>query len=152
MQIISRQESVKTVLRNQTLHEWMCFESEDIVRHNWCDVAVHDRKIVNKMRSGDTRLWVISEIGSVFLPMYCKLYEKQKQEEAEYELSSVQIHMLRFLKNDRLGATQSEIARKTSRFYFITKGNGEYDYSISATNFSAVLDLVFCGSVNHFLK
>lgn len=152
MQIISRQEPVKSILRNKTLHEWMCFESETVIKYNWCDVAVHDRKIVNKMRPGDTRLWIINEFGSHFLPMYCKLYEQQKQEESEYDFSVIEVHMLRFMKDDRLAVTQNEIARATSQFYFITKGDGDYDYSVTPTNFNAVLDLVFCGKANQFLN
>jgi hypothetical protein len=150
-QIISRQEPVKRVLRNKTLHEWMCFEAEDVILHNWTDVAVHDKKILGRMRPGETRLWMISELGSLFLPMYCKLYEKQKQEESEYDFSSVEIHMLRLVKDDRLGAAQNKITRKTARFYFITKGACEYDYSIVATDFRSVMDLVFCGKASQFI-
>ena len=152
MQIISRQEPVKQIPRNKTLHDWMCFEAEDIVLHNWTDVAVHDRKILSKMRYGDTRLWVISELGSIFLPMYCKLYEKQKQEEAEYEFSSVEIYALRLLKSDRLSEMQSKITQATGRFYFITKGSGNYDYNVVPTNFGSLVDLVFCGKANQFLN
>ena len=152
MQIISRQESVKRNLRNLTLHEFMCYEAESVVKHNWTDVAVHDKKIINKMRPGDTRLWIISEMGSNFLPLYCKLYEKYKQEESEYDLSVVEVHMMRFLKNDRLGEMQSKIARATSKFYFITKGFGKYDYSVTPASFGSVLDFVFSGKANQFLN
>jgi len=151
MQIISRQEPVKRILRNKTLHEWMCFEAEDVVRHNWTDVAIHDRKILNKMREGDTRLWMINELGSLFLPMYCKLYEKRKQEESEYDFSSVEIHMLRLMKDDRLASVQNKIIRETARFYFITKGSGDYDYSVAPTDFHGVMDLVFCGKASRYL-
>jgi hypothetical protein len=151
-QIISRQEPVKTILRNKTIHEWMCFESESIVKHNWTDVAVHDRKILNKMRCGDTRLWHIHELGSLFLPMYCMLHEKQKQEEAEYEFSSVEIHAFRLLKEDRLGQIQAKIMLDTGKFYFITKGGGDYDYSVVPADFGSVLDLIFCGKANFLLK
>lgn len=152
MQIISRQEGVKRNLRNLTLHEWMCYEAESVVKHNFCDIAVHDKKLLNKMRPGDTRLWIISEFGSHFLPMYCKLYEKYRQEESEYELSVAEVHMMRFLKNDRLGEIQSKIARATSKFYFITKGFGRYDYSVTSASFGIVLDLVFNGKANQFLN
>lgn len=152
MQIISRQENVKRNLRNLMLHEFMCYEAESVVKHNWTDVAVHDKKIINKMRPGDTRLWIISEMGSNFPPMYCKLYEKRRQEESEYDLSVVEVHMMRFLRNDRLGEMQSKIARATSKFYFITKGSGEYDYSVTPAAFDDVLDLVFNGKATQFLN
>jgi len=152
MQFISRQESVKRNLRNLTLHEWMCYEAENVVKHNWVDIAVHDKEIINKMRPGDTRLWIISELGSNFLPLYCKLYEKHRQEESEYELSVAEVHMMRFLRGDRLGEIQSKIARATSKFYFITKGFGGYDYSVTPATFGSVLDMVFCGKANQFLN
>jgi hypothetical protein len=152
MQIISRQETVKKNLRNHTIHEWMCFESESIVKHNWTDIAVHDRKILAKMRPGETRLWIISEMGSTFLPMYCKLYEKQRQEECEYVFSSAEIYMLRFLRDDRLGALLSKAAKASSKFYFITKGDGCYDGIVTSATFDAVLDIVFCGKANQFLN
>jgi hypothetical protein len=60
--------------------------------------------------------------------------------------------MMRFLKNDRLGEMQSKIARATSKFYFITKNFGRYDYNVSPANFGSVLDLVFSGKANQFLN
>jgi hypothetical protein len=151
MQLISLQEKLKQVFHKQTLHEWMCFESEDTVKHNWTDVAVHDRKIVNKMRHGETRLWIISEFGSQFLPMYCKLGEKKLQESRSYVFSSVEIHMLRFMKETNFGKLQAKALRASSKFYFITKGSSEYNYIVAPTDFRAVMDLVFCGSANQFL-
>ena len=144
-QLISRQEPVKIKPRNLTLFDWMIFEAEEVVKYNFSDIAVHDRKLLNKMRPGDTRLWVISELGSSFLPMYCKLYEKSRQEEGDYFLSSVEAHLLRFAKNDRLGEAQTKILLRTSRFYFITKGEGDYDGTIVPCDFRSVMDLVFCG-------
>lgn len=151
MQVLSRQEIVKRIPRNYTLHEWMCFESESVVKHNWTDVAVHDRKILDAMRPGDTRLWIISEFGSQFLPLYCKLYEKRKQEESEYDFSAIEVIMLRFVKDDRLAEMQSKIARDGSKFYFITKGQSKYDHFVVPTDYYNVMDLVFCGKVNRFL-
>lgn len=130
----------------------MCFESEEVIKHNWTDVAVHDRKILNKMRPGDTRLWIISEFGSQFLPLYCKLYEKQKQEDCEYSFSTVEIYMLRFVKDGRLAEAQNKIRRKTSKFYFITKGDCNYAGLVSPASYSDVMDLVFCGKINRFLE
>lgn len=152
MQIISRQEKVKSNFRNCTLHEWMCFESENIVKHNWTDIAVHDRKILNKMRPGDTRLWIISEVGSNFLPMYCKLFEKERQEESEYDLSLVEIHMLRFLKEDNFSKVYNKVMRNSFKFYFITKGDCDYNYSVVETTFDDVVNLAFCGKANFLLN
>ena len=147
-QILSRQEPVKRLPRNKTLHEWMCFEAEDVIKNNWTDVAVHDRKLLGKMRPGDTRLWVIHEFGSLFLPCYCKLYEKRKQEEQEYVFSSLEINMMRLIRADELGSLQSKIIRKSARFYFITKGFGDYDGLITPSDFRSVANLVFRGKIS----
>lgn len=151
-QIISRQETCKVVFKRQTLHEWMCFEAEDVVKYNFCDVAIHDRKILDKMLPGETRLWIIYELGSVFLPMYCKLTENYVLNELNYAFSTVEVHMLRFAKEDSLGSIQSRIARDTSRFYFITKGHDWNKHSIVPTDYKSVMDLVFCGKANLFLN
>jgi hypothetical protein len=149
--IISRQETVKRDLRNKTLHEWMCFEAESILRHNWTDVAVHDRKILNKMRPGETRLWAIYELGSAFLPMYCRLYEKDRNEKSQHEVSAVEVFMLRFFKEDQIGAVEGNYRRST-KFFLITKGCSEYDYAAFPLNLHAVVDLVFCGNANYLLR
>lgn len=151
-QIISRQETCKVAFKKQTLHEWMCFEAENVVKHNWTDVAIHDKKILDKMLPGEIRLWIIYELGSVFLPMYCKLNEKHSSSNPAHDFSAVEVHMLRFLKEDQFGNIQSKIARATSSFYFITKGFDSHSYSVISTNYESVVDLVFCGKANLFLS
>ena len=151
-QIISRQETCKVAFKRQTLHEWMCFEAENVVKHNWTDVAIHDKKILDKMRPGETRLWIIYELGSVFLPMYCKLTENHEPNGLNYAFSAVEVHMLRFAKEDSLGSIQSKIARDSSRFYFITKGHDWSGHTITPSDYKFVMDLVFCGKANLFLN
>lgn len=123
----------------------MLYEAEDVVKYNSTDVSIWDRKLMNRTRSGETRLWWIHELGSQCLPMYCRLNEKQKQEDEDYFLSSVEAILLRFAKDDRLSEMQTKILLSTSQFYFITKGCGDYDYSVTRADFRDVMDLVFCG-------
>jgi hypothetical protein len=59
--------------------------------------------------------------------------------------------MLRLMKDDRLASVQNKIIRETARFYFITKGSDDYDYSIAPANFHSVMDLVFCGKASRYL-
>ena len=151
-QIISRQETVKLALKKHKLHEWMCFEAENVVKHNWTDVAIHDKKILDKMIPGETRLWIIYELGSVFLPLYCKLTEHYVLNELNYSFSAVEVYLLRFAKEDALGSVQSKIARATSNFYFIAKGCDDYHYSVTSADFLSVMDFVFCGKANLFLN
>lgn len=129
----------------------MCFEAESILRNNWTDVAVHDRKILEKMRQGETRLWAVYELGSAFLPMYCRLYEKGEQKDSQHEVSAVEVFMLRFFKEDQFGAVESKF-RKATKFFLITKGSSEYDFIAVPLSLFAVVDLVFCGNANFLLR
>ncbi len=104
------------------------------------------------MRPGDTRLWIISEFGSQFLPLYCKLYEKRKQEESEYDFSAIEILMLRYVKDGRLAAMQRKIALSSSKFYFITKTSSDYGGLVVPASYRDVMDLVFNGKINRFLE
>lgn len=150
-QLISRQESVKRLPRNFTLHEYLCFEAEDVIKSSWTDVAVHDKKIIAKMRPGETRLFCVHEFGSQLLPLYCRLSEKYKQEEAEYEFSAVEIFMLKLMRDDDLYRRQNQIMRKSARFYFVTVGASDYDYVVAPTSFAEAVDLVFCGKASAYL-
>lgn len=150
-QIISRQETCKVVSKKQTLHEWMCYEAESVVQHNFSDVAVWDRKLVNKTNTGETRLWWIHAFGSQFLPMYCRVSEKAKAENSMYEFSAVEINLLRLFKEDQFSKIQNKIILETSKFFFITKGSDEFHYDITPTTFREAANLVFCGKANLFL-
>lgn len=149
--IISRQEIVKRDPRKKNLHEWMCFAAEDVVKHNWTDVAIHDKKILEKMRPGETRLWAIYELGSAFLPMYCKNSENRHLDAAPHEFAAVEVFMMRFFKEHEIGQVEASF-RKSTKFYFITKGFSEYDYLVTPSTLSDVVDLVFCGTANHLLN
>ncbi|MEY3683207.1 MAG: hypothetical protein RLZZ289_1743 [Bacteroidota bacterium] len=149
--IISRQEIVKRDPRKKNLHEWMCFAAEDVVKHNWTDVAIHDRKILEKMRHGETRLWAIYELGSAFLPMYCRNHENKHSGATQHEFSAVEVFLMRFFKEHEMGQVEASF-RKHTKFYFITKGSSDYDYTIIPTTIFDVVDLVFCGQANHLLN
>ena len=149
--IISRQEIVKRDPRKKNLHEWMCFAAEDVVKHNWTDVAIHDKKILEKMRPGETRLWAIYELGSAFLPMYCKNSENRHSDATPHEFAAVEVFMMRFFKEHEIGQVEASF-RKSTKFYFITKGFSEYDYLVAPSTLSDVVDLVFCGNANYLLS
>ena len=119
---VSFQEQIKIDPRDKTLHEQMCFIADEVVRHNFSDVAVHDARILRRMKQGETRLWIISELGSHFLPMYCKLNEWRKQEEKEYCLSAVEVTVARLLRNDPFDKARSKQFLSTAQFYLVTKG------------------------------
>lgn len=149
--IISRQEIARRDPRKKDLHEWMCFEAESIVSANWTDIAVHDLNVIRKMRPGETRLWAIYELGSSFLPLYCKLSENIHGGENQHEFAAVEVFMMKFLKEHEMGQVEAAF-RKNTKFFFIRKGYSRYDYSVTPTNLFDVVDLVFSGKANYLLK
>ena len=151
-QIISRQEFCRVTLKKQTLHEFLIYEAESIVKYNFSDVAIFDKKIIDKMLPNETRLWIIWEFGSVMPAMYCRLTERESMTKTDHCFSAVECYMLRFMKEGPFSDIQSQIARTTSKFYFVTKGYGAYDYSVDPISFRGVMDLVFCNKANFFLN
>ena len=146
--LFSFQEQVKIDPRDKTLHEQMCFIADDVVRYNFSDVAVHDARILERMKKGETRLWIISELGSQFLPMYCKLGEAKKQQDKEYALSSVEIAIARLLNPDSFEKLRSRQFLSTAQFYFITKKSKTRDGVIFPISFKDVVDFVYMGEAN----
>jgi hypothetical protein len=138
----SFQETIKIEPRNKTLHEQMCFIADEVVRHNFSDVAVHDARILRRMKRGEVRLWIVSELGSQFLPMYCRLTEVARQGDYEYVLSAVEVTIMRLLQSDPLSMARQKQFFDTARFYFVTKGVGACDGSIESASFCDVVNLV----------
>lgn len=145
---VSFQEQIKIDPRDKTLHEQMCFIADEVVRYNFSDIAVHDARILRRMRQGETRLWMISELGSQFLPMYCKLNEWRKQEEKEYCLSAVEVTVARLLRNDPFDKARSKQFLDTAQFYLVTKGADMHGGSIAPIDFRDIVDLVYSGNAN----
>jgi hypothetical protein len=150
-QLISRQEPTKRKLQKLTLHEFLCYEAEPVVKYNFCDVAVWDKRIIENMRPGEVRLWCIHELGSQLLPLFCRTAENKNQVQRNYEFSSVEILMLKLMRDDGIYAYQNKIMRETAQFYFVTPGCGDYDYMVKKSNLREIVDLVFCGKANHLL-
>lgn len=150
--LVSFQEPIKIEPRNQTLHEQMCFIADEVVRYNFSDVAVHDARILKRMKQGETRLWIISELGSQFLPMYCKMNEAIRQEQKEYVLSAVEVTLARLLSNDPFDKARQKQFLSTAQFYFVTKGADMHSGSIVPTNFRDIVDLVYSGDAGHLVN
>ena len=113
--------------------------------------AIHDKKILEKMRPGETRLWAVYELGSAFLPMYCRMRENLHKDATQHEFSAVEVFMMRFFKEHEIGQVEASF-RKHTKFYFITKGTCDDDYLAIPSTLSSVVDLVFCGSANYLLN
>lgn len=130
----------------------MCFIADEVVRYNFSDVAVHDARILKRMNNGEVRLWIISELGSHFLPMYCKVGEWRKQSAKEYALSAVEITVGRLLSNGPFDKRKNSQFFKTARFYLVTKGCDVWSGSVVPIDFRNVVDLVYCGKANGMIE
>lgn len=149
--LISFQEKIKIEPRDKTLHERMCFIADEVVRYNFSDVAVHDARILRRMKQGEVRLWVISELGSQFLPMYCKLTERRQQEDKEYVFSAVELTVARLLRDEPFDRARQKQFLDTAQFYFVVKGADVYGGIIDPVDFGDIVDLV-CHQSDHILS
>jgi hypothetical protein len=146
LQIISHQEQVKVAPaanEKQTLHERMCFMADDTVRHNLSDVAVHDARILKKMCCGEVRLWIVTEFGTHFLPMSCKVGEWKKQESKDYVFSSAEVMIARLLRIDLDGAILNKSLFASAKFYMVAKGYDSFSGSITPISFADLTSLIF---------
>lgn len=150
--LLTRQEPQKTKPKKLSLADWMCYEAELVVQENFTDVAVWDRKLVNRTNPHETRLWWIHAFGSQFLPLYCRISQKIKTDGGLHELSAVEINLLRLFREDSLSKIQNKIILSTSKFFFITKGCNEFDYCVKPAKFREVANLVFVGKADLYLE
>jgi hypothetical protein len=146
LNLISHQEKTKTAPESgdkQTLHERMCFIADNIVKYNFSDVAVHDARILKKMRCGEYRLWVVTEFGSHFLPLNCKMSEYKKQQENDYFLSAVHVTIAKMLRHDVCQQAQNRILFRSAEFYLVGKGANVFSGTIEPMSFPDVVRFVF---------
>lgn len=71
--------------RAKTLHERMMLEAEPIVKHNWLDVAIHDKRKLDSSPARCVHVWILNELGSHMIPMYSTLEEKLKIKGTDYQ-------------------------------------------------------------------
>lgn len=140
---VSYQETAKISPNNQTLHERMCFIADEIVRYNLSSVAVHDARILRYMRAGEARLWVIHELGSMLLPLSCKINEWQAQLRKEHYLCSVEVEIARLLRTDGWQKAQNEAVLNSAKFFIVMKGDRASAGDIEPICFADVVRLVF---------
>lgn len=147
--LVSFQEKIKIVPseEKQTLHERMCFIADNVVRYNMSDVAVHDKRILSKMRAGETRLWIVNEFGSQFPPMYSKLGDWKKQELHEAPLCAVSVTLAKQLQNNVL----SKRLKESSELYLVCKGDDAYGGTVAAISLADIVHLVYGGDADHLV-
>jgi hypothetical protein len=146
LNLISHQESVKTAPESrdkQTLHERMCYIADSVVRYNLSDVAVHDARKLKKMRCGEYRLWIVTEFGSHFLPLSCKMSEWKNQEQNDYRLSAVHVIIAKLLTTRGWQQAQNRILFGSAEFYLVGKGADVFSGTIEPMSFPDVVRFVF---------
>lgn len=128
----------------------MCFIADEIVRYNFSDVAVHDKRILRRMQENESRLWIVHEMGSMFLPLSCRLSEFSAREKHNRFLSSVEVIIGRFLRADELQKIQNRIVFDSAR-YFIVIRQTAIKGEILPISFKEIVNLVFDGKANHLV-
>lgn len=100
------------------MHERMMAEAEPIVKYNWLDVALHDKRKLDKASTGCVFAWILSELGSTMIPMYCMADEKQIIEGTghKYLTSRINTFIISIDKNEVFGL-------ENYSFYLVVKGD-----------------------------
>ena len=129
----------------------MCFIADDIVKCNFCDIAVHDARILRRMNPGETRLWIVSELGSQFLPMYCRLSEKARQKVCDYALSSVEVTLARLVSHEPFAKIQQQQFFKTAKFFLVTKTADACGGFLVPIDFRDIVHVVFRGELDELV-
>lgn len=73
-----RHEGERCQLPPRTLHERMILEAEPIIRHNWSDVAIHDKQKLQSIPIGHYCAWIVGEMGSYLTPLYCRISDRPR--------------------------------------------------------------------------
>lgn len=146
--IITTQQVAKMVPRSQTLFEKMCFLAEDILRYNWTDVAIHDRKILENTKPGEFRLWIVTEVGTLFPPMFCRLHQQYRSHSSGYlPMSAVEVNLMRMNGSPFNGQLPQRcydsIGRTPKSFFIVGKGSDDWSGSIEPISASDIMAFAF---------
>lgn len=76
--MLTHHELEKRTIAPRSLHEKMMIEAEPIIRHNWTDVAIHDKNKLKQVPVGHYCAWIVGEMGSYLTPLFCKLSDRNK--------------------------------------------------------------------------
>lgn len=129
-------------------------EAEHYVRHNWSDVAIHDRRKLQDAPVGHYHAWIIGEFGSYFTPLYCDITAKEKWERSP--LAPIQILCMRWLNKANPLAENKSYMRNVGPFhqecYIICKTDDCDGGSLDPVKFVDLMDLALIGTYKQHLK
>lgn len=144
-------ELARVVRPARSLHERMLIEAESIVRHNWTDVAIHDKDRLRVTPVNHALAWMIGETGSHLTPLYCKLSDKSKWQASPLaSLAPIQIYITALHEQMLLlGGAQAQLAKLQKRqAYIVIKRDGSSGGDIISVDFDELASMC-CTNPKH---
>ena len=124
------------------LHDKMMFIADTVVRHNWTDVAIHDRNKLANIPVGHHCAWVIHELGSYLSPLYCRLDQRDRWEADPN--APIQTLMIRWIASDNplmKCSHHAGLSPVSGQFYLVVKTDEFGGGSIIESSFQEFYDL-----------
>lgn len=138
----------------QSLHDKMIAEAELVVRYNWSDIAIHDRKKLKKAPVGHLFAWVIGEFGSYFTPLFCSVDDKAKW--AASPIAPIQILCMRWIQKENPLTENKVYLHHVGPFYqkcfLICKTDNDGAGTITPIEFADLMDLCLNGKYRSLVK
>lgn len=118
----------------------MCGIAEDTVERNWCDVAIHDKEILDDMGYGECGLWVLRKNGSYFF----RLSSRLRQSEPRVQMPAVFNAFFSWVSPKALDTSPAYLenyAPETQKFFIVRKLGGRSG-SIEKVKYLDMVELV----------
>jgi hypothetical protein len=138
-----QQENLRVTSPN--LVDQMIAEAELKLRHNWSDVAIHDRNKIQAAGPNQVFAWIVSEFSSYLSPLSCQLADKDKWE--GNPLCPAQVLAVRWKSTENdfdNDAWREQFAPENSSFYLIVKTD-KLKGEIIPIDQKQFFDFCFCG-------
>lgn len=140
----------------KTLHERMIYSVEDFIQHNWSDVAIHDKKKIDRAFPGESFAWIVSRFGSYLTPLFTPLHEKDEIDTLEEEVfAPIQILFFRWLAQKPFEENKTyceKYAPQNSKCFIIVKGNSDYAGTIHSVDYRELMDFVLLNLPQNYLN
>ena len=118
----------------------MMVEAEPVLRHNWLDVALHDKMKIDAAPYDHVYIWIVTEVGSHLIPMYCETKEKLKIEGTQYNYVGHPIYSFVTRNN-----TTPLCNLPDHSYYFVVKRRTPDGGDIIPIDLDSFIDLVSIG-------
>lgn len=126
----------------------MIVEAELTVRHNWSDVAIHDRNKLANAPLNHFYAWIVGEFGTYLTPMFCGIHDREKWELSP--LAPIQCLAMRWVHEENPLAENREYLLRIGPYhqkcFLVCKTNELGTGSIIPIDFAAFMDFVLIGN------